>query len=155
MDKREVSLLKSDLLENYENIEKIYNRIQERLPDFKDSPQNIDSMAYQLHNLYGAYEELFEIVAGFFENQIKGSRYHIDLLRRMKTEIEGFRPALISHDTYELLYELQRFFHFFRHAYSSELNSHKIDMLVQIAIQLKAQFRKDMDTFLDQLRPED
>jgi len=46
---------------------------------------------------------------------------------------------------------LQRFFHFFRHAYSSELNSNKIDMLVQIAIQLKEQFRKDMDAFLDQL----
>lgn len=154
MDEDEIELLKSDLLESYEAIEKIYKRVCERQTSFKDSFEGIDSMAYQIHNLYGAYEELFEVVAASFENQIKGARYHIDLLRRMKTKIEGFRPALISHTTCELLYELQRFFHFFRHAYSAELDADRVDRIVKIAIQLKEPFRQDMNKFLEQLRPE-
>ena len=93
MDEKEIALLESDLLESYEVIKQIYERILKRQPTFRDSDEGADSMAYQLHNLYGAHEQLFEIVANFFENQIIDNRYHADLLRRMKTEIKGVRPA--------------------------------------------------------------
>ncbi len=92
-------------------------------------------MAYKIHNLYGACEQLFETVASFFENQIGGSRYHVDLLRRMKTKLKGVRPALISSSTYKLLDKLRGFRHFFRHAYKAELDVDKIDELVRIALE--------------------
>ena len=56
-------------------------------------------MAYQLHNLYGGLEQLFEEVAGTFENQVEGEGNHTGLLRRMKLRIEGIRPALLSPET--------------------------------------------------------
>jgi hypothetical protein len=91
------------------------------------------------------------VVAHFFENQIGGERYHADLLRRMKTEIKGVRPALISDNTWKLLHELQNFFHFFRHAYGEELDAERIDRVVSIAIKLKEAFHQEMEIFLEKL----
>lgn len=152
MDEKEVNLLKADLLKSYELIERVYQRISKQQATFRDSIEAVDSMAYQLHNIYGTYEELFEVVAGFFENQIGGARYHADLLRRMGTRIEGMRPALLSSSTAELLDELRRFHHFVRHAYAAKLDADRIGRIVQIALDLKEPFRQDMENFLAQLR---
>ena len=113
MDNRDFVLLEAELREYYNTIKQIYERIRQRQATFKDTPEGVDSMAHQIHNLYGAYEELFKTAANFFENQIEGARYHADLLRRMKIEIEGMRPTLLSEPTYKLLDELRRFFCFF------------------------------------------
>jgi len=152
MDEREIVLLKSDLLESYEVVELIYKRILGEQATFRDKIQHLNSMAYRLHSLYGAYERLFEIVANFFENQIESTRYRADLLRRMKTEIAGMRPALISSSVHEMLNELRRFRHFFRYAYGVELDADRVERLVQIAIQLKKPFQQDMEHFLEQLK---
>ena len=152
MEKKEIDLLKSELLESYNLIERIYEYIFGRQATFRDAEQNIDSIAYQVHNLYGAYERLFEVVAGFFENQIDGTRYHADILRRMKMKIIGIRPALLSSSTAELLDELRRFHHFFRHAYAARLDADRVGRIVDIAIELKDPFRQDMENFLAQLR---
>ena len=152
MEEREIDLLESELSERYESIEQVYKRILDRQATFTDRTQDLDSMAYQLHNLYGAHEQLFEVVVGFFENQIEGARYHTDLLRRMKIEIKGIRPALISRDSHDLLDELRRFRHFFRHAYTAKLDPDKVSKIVQIALQLREPFRRDMEHFLAQLR---
>lgn len=151
MEEREIALFRSDLLKSHELIEHIHDNILGRRSTFRDRMENLDSMAYQLHNLYGAHEKLFEIVAGFFENQVGGARYHTDLLRRMGTRIKGIRPALISRSTCEMLAELRRFRHFFRHAYTAKLDPDRIDRIVQIAIRLKDSFRQDMESFLAQL----
>lgn len=152
MDEKEIAVLESDLLESYETIERIYKYILGEQATFKDRVQDLNSMAYHLHNLYGAHEQLFEIVANFFENQVMGNRYHADLLRRMKTEIKGVRPALISHTTYKMLDKLRRFHHFFRHAYEAELEADKVDENVQTAVELREPFRQDMESFLEKLK---
>ena len=76
----------------------------------------------------------------------------MDLLRRMKMEIRSIRPALLSSATHELLDELRKFHHFFHHAYSAKLDPDRVGRLVQIAIQLKEPFRKDMENFLERLK---
>ena len=54
----------------------------------------LESLAYQLHNLYGAIEELFELVAAAFENQLQGGGgYHIELLRRMTIAVDAVRAG--------------------------------------------------------------
>jgi len=151
MDKKEIVLLNSDIAERYKIIDRIHKIILERQKSFKNMVEGVEGMAYQLHNLYGAYEQLFEVIAHFFENQIDGKRYHADLLRRMKAEIQGVRPALISENTWQLLLELQSFFHFFRHAYGEELDLEKIDRVVSIAIKLKETFYQEMESFLEKL----
>lgn len=151
MDRKEIYLLKSDLAERYKTIDRIYKIILERQNTFKNTVEGVEGIAYHLHSLYGSYEQLFEVVAHFFENQIGGDRYHANLLRRMATEIEGIRPALISEPIRNLLHELQGFYHFFRHAYGEELDVEKIERVLQIAIQLKKPFYQEMENFIKKL----
>lgn len=117
MDNGRLALLKAEIKDLTAAIDGIYARIGERKESYRTRPDSLDSMAYQLHNLYGAYEELFEAVARFFENNIEGARYHANLLQRMKLDIEGVRPALLSAESYDLFDELRRFRHLFRHDY--------------------------------------
>lgn len=151
MDETSYAILEAEIWQRYKTIERIYKIIAERR--FRDTPEGIDSVAYQIHNLYGAYEELFESVARFFENQIESARYHTDLLFRMKMEIKGIRPALLSEFTYGLLDEMRRFRHFFRHAYGVELSKEPVDRIVQVAVKLKEHFKSDVERFLGQLKP--
>jgi len=61
------------------------------------------------------------------------------------------RPALISAELYELLDELRRFRHFFRHAYGVELDADKVGEAVGKAILLREPFHLGMMNFLDRL----
>lgn len=153
MDKATFSILKAELEECYRELCLIYDRLDERKANFRETIEGVDSMAYQLHNLYCAYEQFFEVVAHFFENRIEGERYHTDLLRRMKLEIEGIRPALISDAAFPLLDELRRFRHFFRHAYTAELKPERLGELATMAYQLRDVFQQDMKGFLEKLNP--
>ena len=155
MDKVAFALLKAELAERYRSARQIYERIDRRKADYQKRAESIDSMAYQLHNLYSAHEQLFEAIAQSFENRIEGSRYHTDLLLRVKLEIEGVRPALVSEEAFVLLDELRRFRHFFRHAYTAELDPVRLGALVGVADGLKDLFQRDMEAFLEKLEPVD
>lgn len=95
MDEERFVILKSELVSQWNAILKIYDRIAER--QRKKGVWGLESLAYQLHNLYCAYEDLFKIVAGFFENTIDDRK---ELLKRMTLSIEGIRPALISEESF-------------------------------------------------------
>ena len=150
MEEEKFSILKSELAAQWDEILKIYDRIEERKR--KRGVHGLESLAYQLHNLYCAYEDLFKIVAGFFENNIEErSKYHVELLKRMKLTIEGVRPALLSEESFRLLNSLRSFRHFFRHAYSYELDRRKVFIVLEDALMLKETFKSDLENFLSKL----
>jgi hypothetical protein len=153
MDEARYALLKAEVEDLYGQIDQIYARIEERHSEFGNRTESLDSMGYQLHNLYCAFEQVFEIIAQFFENNIAGERYHTDLLRRMRLTIEGIRPACISEEAFTLLDELRRFRHFFRHAYLSELDFEKLAHLVEIAEKVRVVFQRDSQRFFEKLKP--
>ncbi|MDI3525703.1 MAG: hypothetical protein PWP42_953 [Candidatus Atribacteria bacterium] len=151
MEEGKFAILKSELMNQWNEIVKIYKRIEERKR--KRGIHALESLAYQLHNLYCAYEDLFKIVAGFFENNIEEpSKYHAELLKRMKMEIEGVRPALISEESFKLLNSLRGFRHFFRHAYSYELDERKVSLVLEDALKLKETFKLELENFLSKLQ---
>lgn len=154
MDKGAFSILEAELRARSWDIDRIGGLIEERLSTFAHSAEGIDSMGYQLHNLYGAFEQLFEEVARFFENQIDAARYHADMIRRMQLEIQGIRPALLSAETAADLDELRRFRHLFRHAYSANLDPDKVADLAAQAVRAQCAFARDFERFLTRLRPE-
>jgi hypothetical protein len=154
MDKERYALFKAEVEGQLGLVKRLQNGIRDKLDSFDRSEESVDSMAYKLHNLYGAYEQLFEIVADFFENEIEGIRYHAELLRRMKLEIEGIRPSLVSEDTYPLLDELRRFRHFFRHAYGVRLTADRVRTVVRAAISTGDKFSADLERFMKMLAPE-
>ena len=153
MEEEWLSLLKASIEAQRREIERIFAKIEERRHG--KSVAELESLAYQLHNLYCAFEDLFRIVADFFENRIDDrARYHRELLWRMKVSIEGVRPALLSEESYRLLDSLWAFRHFFRHAYSYELDPRKVALVVEDALKLRELYQRDIDYFLEQLRPE-
>ena len=153
MDDARIAVLKAEVDSRLREIETIYERIEERRARFSETAEGIDSMAYQIHNLYSAFEQLFETVVHFFENRIEEQRYHVDLLRRMRLEIEGMRPVLVSDEAYILLDELRRFRHFFRHAYTAELKPENLVDLLTKAERLRPVHRRDVAEFLGRITP--
>jgi hypothetical protein len=137
-------------------IEKIYVIIEGRVKSLRVDMKNEDltiSLAYRLHNLYSSYEDMFKLIAGFFENQIDDlPRYRADLLKRMRLDIEGYRPRLISEDSFKILDELRGFRHVFRHAYNYQLEPERIVILTERTLRLKDIFWKDFEKFLEKLR---
>jgi len=103
-----------------------------------------------LHNLYCAFEDLFKIVAEAFENHIQDkSRYHVELLRRMTIRIEGVRPPLLGEESSSLLENIRSFRHFFRHAYSYELDERKVKIVLEDAFKLEEIYQRDINSFLN------
>jgi len=142
-------------------IEQIHATVSLKAQALKKDSKNEDlaaNLGYKLHNLYSAYETLFKVVASFFENQVdQTATYHIGLLKRMRLEIEGIRPGLISAETFAVLDELRGFRHVFRHAYDYCLDA---DRLVALSGKVESlgrkfkvdfeRFRQILTTFIDQ-----
>ena len=110
--------------------------------------ETVESAGYWMHNLYCAFEDLFKLVAGFWENNLSANgEYHIHLLKRMLVEIEGVRPALLSIAGYRYLNELRGFRHVFRHAYSYGLDDERVSALLRKILEQKDIVMSDLQAF--------
>lgn len=148
MEKARLAVLKAEIKAQMQEIEGIYTKIEDRKR--KKDKAAMESVGYQLHNLYCAFEDLFKIVAETFENHIQDkSKYHQELLKRMAISIEGVRPRLLSQECFQLLDNLRSFRHLFRHAYSYELDERKVKIVLDDAFTLKGICRNDIDAFLN------
>ncbi len=154
MDEAACAVLEAELRARHRDLERIGERIEDRRTTFANGAQAVDSLGYQLHNLYGAFEQLFEEVARTFENRIEAAGYHASPIRRMQLDIPRIRPALLSERTASDLDELRRFRHRFRHAYAVELDSEKVAALAGKTRQIRRDFARDLERFLARLRPE-
>ncbi len=155
MDTEKLMLLRSDIKAQMDRIEAIYQNIEDRAAGLHpDDEIRLESVAYQLHNLYNAIEDLFRLVAAHFENQVEHlGRWHTALLRRMRQQVEGMRPALLSEQSYVLLNGLRGFRHFFRHAYAAPVEYAHIQINLEKARRLRSPFQQDVEQFLLQLQP--
>ena len=71
----------------------------------------------------------------------------------MKIPIERVRPALLSEESYKLLDSLRAFRHFFRHAYSYELDPRKVALVVEDALKLKKLYQRESIVFWSNSAP--
>ena len=152
MEKARFNILKTDINRQIAIIEQVYEKIQQRSENYDANVERMESLAYQLHNLYCAFEDLMELVADEFENRIEERKnWQIRLLRRMTEEIPEIRPALFSLETLPLLDELRGFRHWFRHAYSYEIDPEKLGIVLGKAIELRIKYKSDVESFLRKL----
>jgi len=151
LDKERLVLLNAEIEFQTKEIEDIYSKLDERS---KERTQlAIESLGYQLHNLYCAFEDLFKIISKFFENHIEDkSRYHSELLKKMAYSIEDVRPAFLSRQSMNLLDNLRAFRHFFRHAYSYTLDERKIWIVYEDAMKLREVYKLDYEAFFRALK---
>ncbi len=132
-------------------IESIYESLKNKAVAIKKKrviAEDVESAGYWMHNLYCAFEDLFKLVAGFWENSLSADgEYHIHLLKRMLVEIEGVRPALLTIASYRFIDELRGFRHVFRHAYSYGLDNERVSALLHKILGQKDILISDLQTF--------
>jgi len=140
--------LKADIAADLESIAEIYQALHRSGNDLGSEDQCI-VVAYYLHNLYCAFESIFERIAQVFGNQVSDeTSWHADLLRRMTLDIEGLRPRLLSELSYDCLDELRRFRHLFRSAYRLRLDPERLALVRKKALKLEQVYQDDLDRFL-------
>ncbi|GAB6059704.1 ribonuclease toxin HepT-like protein [Desulfonatronum parangueonense] len=84
-----------------------------------------------LTDYYTCAETCFWRIAQCFENHLDGSRWHKDLLDRMRMEVPGMRTAVIRDEVHDALVELMRFRHFRRYYFEMNYDMEKIDFLLR------------------------
>lgn len=152
MEKIEFRLLKAEVDSQIKEIEEIFLEIDDRRKGAARSKTKLESLAYKLHNLYCAFEDLSKIVARHFENQVEDiAKFHKELLKRMSLRIEGVRPALFSERAFKLLDDLRAFRHYFRHAYAHELKFEKLKPVLEASDGVRALYKNEIKGFLSEI----
>jgi len=157
MESRELARLEADIAAQRVIINRVFTTLSQRSQNL--SPENLEkleSLAYQIHNFYGAVEDLLKVIANYCENNVTDSaQWHSLLLKRMMQPVEGVRPALLSIESYDLLNGLRAFRHFFRHAYGVHLDFSQLQSNLNRVVGVKLLLDEDFDRFLAVLRSPD
>lgn len=149
MDAKEVMIFTTDLTTQMVVIDEVFINLEDRAQNFNaDDVRQLESVAYQIHNIYNAIEDLLRLVAAHFENQISDSA----LLQRMTQPVPGVRPALLTKDTFRLLNALRGFRHFFHHAYIATVDPVQLQSNLHKARQAYQLLHNDVSHFLAQLQ---
>ena len=153
MEESKYVLFESEVASQLSAIEHTFELVEDRTG--VPGEPGVESLAFQLHNLYSACEELFELIANTFENHIDPSGgYHIELLKRMRIPISGVRAAVVSDETYRLLDSLRSFRHVFRHAYGVPLDRRKVEIVLDDARSLRSRLQPEIGHFLASISDE-
>ncbi len=146
-------LLERNIQHDLQAIEHLYQAIGTPVVTDDAGEETLIVLAYRLHNLYNAFENVFQSIATAFENTIDDSaRWHAQLLHRMRLDVMPLRPAVIDDRAYDALDELRRFRHVFRYAYDVEIDPRRLRLVVSKALQLKAFYLPQIEHFLEFLR---
>lgn len=143
----ETQTLKAEIGADLQAVEEIYVEL-DRLPVSPNDEDQRIILAYFLHNLYTAFESIFQRIARFFGNGTsEQSAWQADLLRRMCLDIAGIRPRVISREAYLALDELRRFRHLFRSGYRLHFDADRLAAVRRDADRLRPLYRADFDAF--------
>lgn len=148
-----ILVLMNSIRRDLEAIAAIYGEL-ERHPLKPDTDKDtLIVLAYHLHNLYNAFENIFQNIAAVFENSVDNvERWHAQLLERMRLDVMPLRPAVIDDAAYETLDELRRFRHLFRYAYSVKLDPLRLQLVMRKALALRAVYATQLGQFVNFLQ---
>lgn len=153
--REKLATLKAEIRADLQTIQRIYDDLA-RQGDIITSQVQAIVVGYHLHNLYSAFEDIFERITETFENGISdAAHWQVQLLKRMALDIEGIRPRVLSAEAYACLDELRRFRHVFRSMYAASLDAGRLALVVQRAKHLRTVYQADLDraiAYLDRLQ---
>jgi hypothetical protein len=140
--------LKAEITADLNDISMLYASL-ERYAGQPQGEEQLIVVAYYLHHLYTAFENIFQRIAQVFGNQLaEQAGWHAGLLHRMTLTIDGLRPNVISDESYDCLDELRRFRHVFRNAYTMRLDAARLALVQQKAQTLQQLYRAEIDRFV-------
>jgi len=151
-----IELLKADLMDQLKNLTRLeddFKRVAATLslPADKVPAYDRGAIGYILHSFYNLCENMFQLIARFFENDLGPKDWHKDLLKRMKLEIHGFRPRVLDDELYGHLDDFRAFRHRFRHSYSYELDWDKERLVAEKFPKTSKMVKKQIEHFISQL----
>ncbi len=104
----------------------IFKKIEMQIPDLFD----MTILGSVLHSFYNGLENIFEIIAKNIDGIVpNGNKSHQELLHQMASE-NSKRNEILNEKLYLKLREYATFRHFYRHAYSFQLNWEKMSPLI-------------------------
>jgi hypothetical protein len=149
MDDRVLFLI-NDIRRDLDAIATIYKALECHPLCESTDDDTLIVIAYHLHNLYNAFENIFQNIAVVFENSVNDvEQWHARLLERMRLDVMPLRPAVIDDTAYDALDELRRFRHLFRHAYGVRLDPLRLQLVMHKALALKAIYAGQLGRFMD------
>ncbi len=143
-------VLKRSIESDLQVIEDLYTKLQSP-PLTVDIPEDtLIGVAYRLHNIYSAFENIFTNIAASFENSIDSSgHWHAQLLKRMRLDTMPLRPAVIDERMYIALNEMRQFRHLFRHAYAVILDVDRLNFVLRKGWDLRDAYPNQIGQFLE------
>jgi len=104
----------------------IFSKIEVQTPDLFD----MTILGSVLDSFYNGLENIFEIIAKNIDGNIpNGNKFHQELLLQMASKTDK-REKILNEDLYLKLREYAAFRHFYRHAYSFQMNWEKMRPLL-------------------------
>lgn len=105
----------------------IFKKTESETPDLFD----MTILGSVLHSFYNGLENIFDIIAKNIDESVPtGNKSHQELLHQMASA-NSMRDEIIDEHLYLKLREYATFRHFYRHAYSFQLNWEKMKPLVE------------------------
>ena len=145
-------VLERSIQTELEVIARLYEALGEAELTGSEPQEVLIVIAYRLHSLYSAFENIFRNIATAFENHLDPQGWHRQLLQRMRLDLLPVRPAVIDDKAYASLDEMLRFRHLYRTAYALELDASRLQLVLQKALALKPLYQPQIETFLEFLR---
>lgn len=126
----------------------------EKIPQEKKKKRVYEeSLALKLHNFYTGCERIFQKIADDINGSVPRSfDWHKRLLKTMALDIEHVRPPVISRETEKILLEYLAFRHLVRNIYGFEIDSERMQRLIEKSHTTFHRFKKEVTAFLVFLR---
>lgn len=123
----------------------IFKKIELETPDLFD----MTILGSVLHSFYNGLENIFDIIAKNIDNSVPtGNKSHQELLHQMASQ-NSFRDEIINEKLYFKLREHATFRHFYRHAYSFQLNWEKMKPLVEDIHTVWREVKQSFENFIN------
>lgn len=101
-----------------------------------------------LHSFYNGIENIFEIIGKNIDGEVPtGNKSHQELLHQMASE-NKYRKEIISEELYTKLRDYATFRHFYRHAYSFQLNWDKMKPLINNLFEVWEDTKNSIENFI-------
>lgn len=149
------AVLRAEIRRDLDNVRRLVAEAEEwqsRLESWPDIVR-VRTAGGILHDFYTATERIFRLIALRVDEDLpEGADWHIQLLRRMATTIEGIRPAVLDLETGQALDELLRFRHLFCNIYGFDLEWERCRELLIELPPVFARLERDIQRFDEFLR---
>lgn len=144
--KEQIRFKINDIDKLFSEYDLIFKKIEMQTPDLFD----MTILGSVLHSFYNGLENIFEIIAKNIDGIIpNGNKSHQELLHQMASE-NSKRNEILNEELYLKLREYATFRHFYRHAYSFQLNWEKMNPLIDNLQKVWNEVKLNLENFINE-----